>query len=101
VHRKSKKNKEITFEEGKLQASGTIEEKEHQSSSRKGKSRSSTLKLANNTKNVPMNKKNIRTSTKSPVSLEKACSFQIIIFCSSESGKWYIAKHCSTWLKSR
>jgi len=100
VHRKSK-NKEITFEEGKLQASGTIEEKEHQSSSRKGKSRSSTLKLANNTKNVPMNKKNIRTSTKSPSSLEKACSFQIIIFCSSESGKWYIAKHCSTWLQSR
>ena len=100
----------FTFNDDNLQASGTIIEKEHQSSSIKGKSRSATQKLANTTTSNtayhhPRNVKHHapaassrrpgqknRTSSTLAASEDARCLFCLpTIFCSVIDAKWYIS----------
>jgi len=71
-------------------------EKEHQSSSRKGRSRSATLQSVPNAGNQSSSKVNKnRTATTRPASLEESCSFRLSIFCSAFDSKWYISEQFS------
>jgi hypothetical protein len=104
----------FTFNDDNLQASGTIIEKEHQSSSIKGKSRSATQKLANTTTSNtayhhPRNVKHHapaassrrpgqknRTSSTLAASEDERCLFCLpTIFCSVIDAKWYISAEVS------
>ena len=84
----------LQFEDGKLQASDTIVGKEHQSSSIRGKSRSSTLALANVSgesmqKNSKLVRKN-RASSRLAMNKGDECTFSLTIHFSVLNGNWYI-----------
>ena len=86
----------LQFEDGKLQASDTIVGKEHQSSSIRGKSRSSTLTLANvNGESMQKNSKSVRKNrASSRLAMNKGdeCTFSLTISCSVLNGNWYISQ---------
>ena len=93
------------FCDNQLQASNTLLQTEHSSSSVRGKSRSSTLRLANQVATQrnqeqqghgalsmgrKINQVNRNTSKRAP-SIQTKCSFNIGIFCAYPSGLWYVA----------
>ena len=91
----------MVFADDKIQALGTLVQKEHQSSSIKGRSRSSTLQLAAISKDDEQGKKPARKYGRAEGQVNKqqckrrscrddACGFSFNIFCASNE-KWYIA----------
>jgi hypothetical protein len=90
----------MNFRDGKLQAEGTIHQKEHQRTSAKRKSSSSYNTLASSKLILSSRKPNgrfdeqiNRTKSKQAIFKECTCNFTFSIFCEKTGNKWYIKKH--------
>ena len=91
---------DVSFESGQLQASNTILGKEHQSSSIKGKSRSSNNQLANTNDKQRIQKRSNsriagqqnRSTSRLALDQRRTCSFTLKIACSYNNKNWFIYK---------